>query len=88
MAQVTKEELDEINVLRNKLATVISETGQMTLQTKLLQSDIDQLTVTLNEHVITFKQLLQEEQLLIKRLSEKYGVGDINFDTGEFTPEK
>jgi chromosome segregation ATPase len=88
MAQVTKTEMEEINVLRNKLATVVSETGQITLQIQLLEADIKDLTGTLNMNTEAFKKLLQEEQALIKRLSEKYGTGNINFETGEFTPEK
>jgi len=40
MAEITKEELEEISVLRNKLASVVSDAGQLTLQIQLLQSDI------------------------------------------------
>lgn len=87
MAQITKEELDEINVLRGKLGTVVSDAGQSVLQVQLLQQDIVELNVKLGEQTKLFKALLKEEETLIKRLSEKYGVGDINFETGEFTPE-
>jgi hypothetical protein len=88
MAEITKEELQEISVLRNKLATVVSESGQLTLQIQLLQTDIVELNEKLSEQTKVFKGLLEEEQVLLKRLSEKYGVGQINFETGEFTPEK
>jgi hypothetical protein len=88
MAEISKEELEEINVLRNKLVVVVSDAGQMSLQVQLLQSDITDLNEKLGEQAKLFKALLKEEDVLIKRLSEKYGVGDINFDTGEFTPEK
>ena len=88
MAEITKEELNEINVLREKLATVVSDTGQFQLQVELLKSDIAELNTKIGEQAKLFKSLLDEEQQLINRLSEKYGVGSINFDTGEFTPEK
>ena len=88
MSEITKEELEEISVLRNKLATVVSDSGQLTLQIQLLQADIVELNEKLGEQTKLFKGLLQEEEQLIKRLSDKYGVGSINFDTGEFTPEK
>jgi hypothetical protein len=32
-------------------------------------------------------ELKSEEQALGKELSEKYGVGSINLEKGEFTPE-
>jgi hypothetical protein len=88
MSQLTKEELDEINALRDKLATVVSTSGQLSLQIQLLNADIVGLNLQLNEEAKTFKTLLEEEQTLIKRLSDKYGTGQIDFDTGEFTPEK
>ena len=88
MAEITKEDLEQISNLRNKLATVVSESGQLTLQIQLLQSDIVELNEKLSEQTKVFKGLLQEEQELLKRLSEKYGAGQINFETGEFTPEK
>jgi len=88
MAEITKEEIEQISVLRNKLATVVSDAGQLTLQVQLLQSDIVELNEKLGEQTKLFKGLLQEEQELIKGLSEKYGAGQINFETGEFTPEK
>lgn len=88
MAEINKEDLEQISSLRNKLATVVSESGQLTLQVQLLQTDIVELNEKLSEQTKVFKGLLQEEQELLKRLSEKYGTGQINFETGEFTPEK
>jgi hypothetical protein len=88
MAEITKEDLEQISNLRNKLATVVSDSGQLTLQVQLLQTDIVELNEKLSEQTKVFKGLLQEEQELLKRLSEKYGAGQINFETGEFTPEK
>jgi TolA-binding protein len=88
MSEISTEDLNEINTLRNNLATVVSEAGQTTLQIKLLETDIEELNGKLIEHSNQFKQLLNQEQELLKRLSEKYGAGQINFETGEFTPEK
>jgi hypothetical protein len=88
MSEITKEDLEEISILRNKLATVVSDSGQLSLQIQLLQTDIVELNEKLSEQTKVFKGLLEEEQVLLKRLSEKYGAGQINFETGEFTPEK
>jgi len=88
MTQILKEEIEEINNLRNKLAVIVSESGQTTLQIQLLKLDITELNNKLEEQTTVFKRLLEEEQTLIKRLSDKYGAGSIDFETGEFTPEK
>lgn len=88
MSQVTPEELTEINSLREKLSVVVSETGQMSLQLQLLEEDVIELKNKIQDQGKLFKTLLEEEQQLINRLSEKYGTGSINFETGEFTPER
>ena len=88
MSQILEEELQEISNLRVKLATVVNDAGQVSLQIQLLERDLEDLKKTLIEQTNTFKQLLEEEQTLVTRLSEKYGTGSINFETGEFTPER
>jgi capsule polysaccharide export protein KpsE/RkpR len=85
--QIEQSELEEIGTLRNNLATVVSDAGQTALQIKLLEIEVEELKKQLQEQTQKFKELLGQEQILIKRLSEKYGVGAINFETGEFTPE-
>jgi len=87
MAEITQEELAEINVLRDKLAEVVSEAGQLSLQIQLLHTDIAELNEKLGGQTTRFRELLKEEQTLIQGLSKKYGTGQINFETGEFTPE-
>jgi hypothetical protein len=88
MAQIEKEELTEIDNLRNKLAIIVSDAGQAILQIKLMESDIEDLKSKIKEDSVKFKELLDQEKELIKRLSEKYGTGQINFETGEFTSER
>lgn len=88
MTQITQEELSEINNLRTKLATVVSDVGQTTLQIELLESDIQELKNKISQQKDVFKELLEQEQLIVTRLSEKYGTGSINFETGEFTPDR
>jgi len=88
MSKISEEELKEINELRVKVSAVVGEVGNTTLQIKLLQQDIKQLETTVEEQTVLFQKLLDEEKQLVKRLSEKYGIGSINFETGDFTPEK
>lgn len=88
MTVIEKETLEEINLLRNNLTATISEAGQLSLQIKVLESDIELLKLKFEEQTNKFKQLLEQEQTLMKRLSEKYGVGTIDFETGEFTSEE
>jgi hypothetical protein len=88
MSKITDEDLKEISDLRTKINEVIGESGQLFLQIKLLEEDVKSLKDTLEQQTAQFKKFIVDEQNLVKRLSEKYGVGSINFETGEFTPEK
>ncbi len=88
VTRINDEDLEEINVLRNNLANVVSDTGQLTLQIELMEFDIGELKKQIQEQTNKFKELLNQEQTLIKRLSDKYGAGQINFETGELILEK
>lgn len=88
MSKITETELEEVNVLRSKLSTTIGEVGQATLQVNLLKIEQQELEKRIEDGTKVFQSLLAEEQKLVNRLSEKYGVGSINFETGEFTSEK
>jgi hypothetical protein len=88
MGKISDEDLKEISGIRTKINEVIGESGQLFLQTTLLEEDVKRLRYMLDEQTTQFKKLVDDEQNLVKRLSEKYGVGSINFETGEFTPEK
>lgn len=88
MTKISEDDLKEINDLRFKINKSIGEAGQATLQIKMLQEDIKKLEGKIAEESVLFQKLIDEEQQLVKRLSEKYGTGSIDFETGEFTPEK
>ena len=88
MANITKEEMQEITKLKDNLGRTISESGQTSLQIQLLESDILELKKKLSDQTLSFKKILEEEQELINRLSVKYGAGTINYDTVEYVTEK
>lgn len=88
MTKIGDDELKEINELRTKISTTVGEVGNATLQISILREDIATLESTITQHTTLFQKYLEEEKQLVKRLSEKYGTGSIDFETGEFTPEK
>ena len=88
MASIETTDLAEINELRAKLGRVVTKSGELSLQIKLLRTEIKDSEAQLEEQALQFKDLLNAEQELVKRLLEKYGTGSIDFETGEFTPEK
>lgn len=95
MTKLTEEELKEINELRNKIGDTVNATGEISLRMSLLDDEISAITIRQSDlrqeqHKLTtkFKQLLTDEETLVQRFLTQYGAGSIDFDTGEFTPEK
>ena len=75
----SSKELDEIKKLQNSISDAIYKLGQVNL---------DKIKINQQENQI--KQLIfsleKQEQELAKKLSSKYGKGNLNLDTGEFIP--
>ena len=75
----TEEELTSLKTIQSKSQEATLKCGQLYLsklrleeQEKFLQNQI--------------KELEQEESTIAKQLSDKYGKGSIDIETGEFTP--
>lgn len=74
------EEVEKLQAIQQKYNAVVTELGNIEFSRINLESR--------KEEVLTFlSELKSEEQALGKELNEKYGVGSINLEKGEFTPE-
>lgn len=72
MKQLLKEELQELNELNQQSNNIIYSLGELTLQKEGL--------------VENYKFLVSKQNELGKSLTEKYGDGKINLNTGEVIP--
>ena len=77
--KLTVEELEKLQEIQQKNAAVATELGNLEIA-KL------QMEARKAEVIKFFNELKEEEQELGKELSDKYGVGSINLEEGEFTP--
>ena len=75
----TEEELKALKTLQNQSQLATLQFGQLYL-TKL---KLEEKETNLKNQL---KQLEQEEAKIAQQLSNKYGKGSIDIDTGEFTP--
>ena len=75
----TDEELNQINEVRLKYAEVVNHLGQLQLNKRLLEKEIENTLERYDELVAT-------EAELVDALQKKYGAGTLNPQTGEFTP--
>ena len=83
----TEEELKSITNIRNGNSRIISELGQVELQLFLVNEELEKLQEMKSTLQIQFKNLQAEESNLVSSLNEKYGIGTVDINTGEFVPE-
>lgn len=73
----TEEELAEIKELQNLFNTVIYQAGQTYLEKAAFEKREKQIEANFNE-------VRRQEQELVSKLTDTYGQGKINLETGEF----
>ena len=83
----TEEELKNITDIRNGNSRIISELGQVELQLFLVNEELEKLQEMKSTLQVQFKNLQVEEAELVGSLNEKYGIGTVDINTGEFVPE-
>jgi len=75
----TKEELTQVQNIRKDYTNVQYQFGQL----KLAQIRLDNDEVTLED---ALKSIQNEEKKFLEGITEKYGQGSLNPETGVFTP--
>ena len=76
--QLSQEELENIKQLQTTQQNLINNFGQVEYQLQVLETQKDKLVESLT-------QLREEETNLGKALTEKYGNGSIDIESGLFT---
>ena len=79
----TEEEVNSINGLRQEVANVFTQLGQVAVEKKRRITEIETVE---NQLIQKHTELQQQEQEIFKGLNEKYGDGNYDPATGEFTP--
>ena len=83
MKQVTTEELQQIQNLRETLLEIITVTGELTLTKFVAEKELNELNVNIKTQQERFVDFQEKERVLFEQLQQKYGTGNINFETGE-----
>lgn len=83
MKKVTTEELQQIQNLRDSLLEIITVTGELTLSKFLAEQQLNELNGVIKTQQEKFVDFQQKERVLLEQLQQKYGTGNINFETGE-----
>lgn len=81
MVKVTPDELQHTLELRQRFAEVTQKYGQLAFTQRMIEQEKAELETQ-------FEQLNDEQEKFIRGLNAKYGIGTLDVETGEFTPEK
>lgn len=76
--KLSQKELDSIKQLQQQQQNLIGQFGQLEYQMQLLELQKDQLVETIGK-------LQQEEQQIGEDLTQKYGNGTVDLESGMFT---
>ena len=82
----TEEEMKSLRELQDSYTQKQAELGQVSVQRILLNQQMDTLDERQAQLESEYTQVQQQEQDLVKKLNEKYGPGQLNPETGVFTP--
>ena len=84
----TEEEIQSLNNLSNPYRAVQTELGAIEVRKLQLNQQLDALDRRKVEIETAYTTNQQTEQELSKTLTDKYGAGNLNPETGEFTPNE
>lgn len=85
--KLDKEDFDSIKTLRTKYAENSNNIGLITVDEYTITAQLNEINKTKDHLFSEFETLKQEETTLLNKLKEKYGDGQIDIETGTFTPE-
>jgi hypothetical protein len=84
--KLTQEEINNIKTLQSDYNKVVFELGSIESQLVFIKKQTEVLYVEKNKIVTEIDNISEKEKTLISDLQEKYGVGNINIETGEISP--
>jgi hypothetical protein len=83
----TQEELNTLQAVRNDYANIQNEFGNLRVRKLRLEQEVNLIDAREVELEGLYLQVQQNEQKTSADLQDKYGSGNLDFETGEFTPE-
>lgn len=86
MPHLTPDELVSIKELQTRYNQTILEIGAAEAQSIVFQENIEKLQEAKKGLVSDLKTIEKKESELVASLQEKYGMGNIDPQTGEITP--
>ena len=84
----TKEEMNSLSDLRNSFAQLELSLGKVEIARIQSEQRMEQLVNEKLRLETQLNDIQNNERILVQSLNEKYGAGNLNPDTGVFTPNE
>ena len=81
---IEQEHMNQIQQLRETSTELIYRLGQIEMELITTNQRLDDLNAAKVAAISEYKQLQKTENELVDSLTEKYGIGTLNIDSGEF----
>jgi hypothetical protein len=85
--KITEEELAQVRDLRDRIRTNVETIGRLNVQRHFAQLELDHINSELDQTYVITEDLSAEESRVVKEISQKYGDGSLDFETGIYTPK-
>lgn len=83
--KLTEQELQDLKTLQENYSKVTVQLGQLKVEQILLNTQVKRLQDVEESMTKEYIKLQEQESVFVKSLEAKYGVGEINIETGVFT---
>ena len=84
--KLTTEELDQIKEMQQQYNKFVFELGSVEAQLQNVIATKELIETEKSNVLVDIKKLGEREKELVNGLQAKYGVGNIDIETGEITP--
>jgi chromosome segregation ATPase len=84
--KITEEETKQIRNLQERYTQITVNLGQLSLVLERTKNSLESLESQREELISEHNTSQEEEQKLVEELTGKYGIGNLDLDTGIFTP--
>ena len=79
-------ELEKIKDLQTKYQTITAKMGQLEVDRLLLEQAMERLSTSKAQLSADYEETQSDEKQFVSDLNTKYGAGNVNIETGVFTP--
>ena len=87
LIKITQEELNSILDLRERIRLNVESIGRLNIKRHFTQLELNQIMEDLNQSYSSSEDLGMEESRIIQEITSKYGEGDLDFNTGIYSPK-